>query len=88
MKYLKKVQELVKDEFNDYEILTNPEIHFEEFAGSEFYTLEFNQENINDITIKVIDDKMEVELGEDSFYEFETYLPSVRYLWQALLWQD
>lgn len=105
MKHIKKIQELLEEEFRDYSIFNEEdsyEIHFEEeYKSGEIYLIEFNSKTremvkVNDIKLKAYTGKrgkdeshffIAVELGEDNWYDIETFEPTIKHFWQALLWQ-
>lgn len=105
MKYIKKIQELLEEELEDYSIFSEDnswEIHFEEGGDDkeEYYLVEFSSKvremmKVNDIRLKAYTGRrgkdenhffIAVELGEDSWYDIETFEPTIKHFWQALLW--
>ncbi len=89
MKHIKEVQELCRDEIQE-NYSTEYEIEYEESGEEngeryEEYSVSFDHEKLNDISLRVSALGTSVCMGDDSWFEFEVFDSSVRYLWLALL---
>ncbi len=90
MKYIEKIQELCKDEFEDYGFTQKYEIEYTEtYNDYEFYTVVFKPYSdtiyCNDLKLKASAGDIQDEVGEDSWYMIETFDWTIKYLWIALL---
>ena len=93
MKGYKKIEEVLHSEFDDYSYFEKWEIHFDdEHDDKEWYHVDINSSDNKERTLyfKTIENgnKIEVEIGEDCYYEFETFDYRIKYFWMALLSWD
>ena len=90
MKYLTKVEELVNGEIGDYSYYAdNSEIETvdSDEGDYEYYelTIDANDDKIFCVTLRAKEDCIEVEVGEDIWYEVKDYDWTIKYFWIALL---
>lgn len=86
MKKYDKLKELVEKELSEYSYFEGWDIKFEEeYKDYEYYNLETK---MNDVHFRVSDDKIEVELSEDSYYEIKYFDWTIKYFWMAILSWD
>lgn len=86
MKRYDKLKELIENELGDYSYFEGWEIELE-YQEKEYDVFTLNN-RCNDARFRVWDDKIEVELGEDSYYKVEYYEYTIKYFWQAILSWD
>lgn len=96
MKGHDKIKEFIEGELSDYSYFEMGELkwnnaygEFEEEDGEEHYIIDIKKGNEKTKTLNFNydrkEDKIEVELGEDSWNEVTTYDWRVKYFWMALL---
>lgn len=96
LKGYKEVSELINGELDDYSYFEVGELKWNDSYGSydeedeeEHYIVEItgwnNKTKSLAFNYNVKEDKIEVELSEDSFYETNNYDYKVKYFWMALL---
>lgn len=87
MKYIKQLQEFLEEELNDYSSFKY-EIHFsDENKNYERYDVDIKQhdKDFSSVSFRLYENKIEIELGEGSWYETKTYDYHIKYFWMALL---
>ena len=93
MKGYEKVKELIEREISDYSYFTIGELKlcdaYSQTEDDEYYQVEIsslnNKSKILYFHYDRINDKIEIELGEDSWEEVEDYSYKIKYFWMALL---
>ena len=90
MKYFNKVEELIHGEIGDYSYYAdNYKIEFDDNGDEEYesynLTIEPGDEKIFCVSLRAKEDCIEVEVGEDCWYEVKDYDWTIKYFWIALL---
>jgi len=87
MKHKELLVDFLNEELEDYSYFTVESIDLDdEHQNSEYYNVKITGgDHIKYVSFKLDGKKIEVELGEDSWYEVCTYEYTVKYFWMALL---
>lgn len=91
MKHIDRLKEILESELGDYSGYFDYNIEFDERGNSdetvEFYTVHVQgiDDNRKSLEFAITDDKVEIELSEDSWYEIEHFNWTIKYFWMALL---
>lgn len=83
MKSYNKLKELIEGELCNYSYFEGWDIEIEDsYKEWDYFIL---HTRCNSVRFRVSGDEIEIELGEDSYYEIRGYDTSIKYLWMALL---
>lgn len=95
LKGYEKIKELIEDEISDYSYFEAGDLEWDDNYGdyleedtNEHYMININCGNSREVTLRFnydSDGKIEIEIGEDVFYEVCSYDYKVKYFWMALL---
>lgn len=90
MKGYEKVKELVEGELDDYSFFSIKNIEmYDDYKEEEYYRVEIETNRDKKITLhlkyNIENDKISVELGEDTYEEVKSYDYTIKYFWMALL---
>ncbi len=87
MKHKYLLEEFLSEELEEYSYFKIDNIELSDFhEETEYYSVTISGgNNIKTVYFKLDGHKIEIELGEDSWYEVCTYEYNIKYFWMALL---
>ena len=87
MKHKHLLEDLLNEELGDYSYFTVESVECEDSDENiEYYSVKITGgKHTQYLSFKVDGIKIEVELGENSWYEVCTYEYTIKYFWMALL---
>ena len=88
MKYKQLLVDFLNEELEDYSYFTVEVIELDDSSNdeTEYYTVKITGgSNTKYVSFRLDGKLIEVELGEDSWYEVCTYEYTIKYFWMALL---